>query len=189
MLMNRKAIISLIVGFVVCLLLIVFVFLKTNERDILETNIGNSEFVSLEEFLGFAESRKAFRMKIYYMSFYADAAQPYTEEMLLSGSSCSGPNLTVCVGPFTSFSYTSHLVKTFSNFTMQKTDKMVFDIRYCCVVYVEPDRCIRFSIARSSFDAICINGQSYSASPEIIEALLKFLPVINYEDANKFIEQ
>jgi len=184
-----KTILSLIIGFSVCLVLIAFVFVlyKPNEEDIPETKINKMELVSLKEFLEIVEVKKTFRTKVYYITFYADASEPYSEESLISEP--SGPFLKVCAGEFPSVLYASHLAKTFNNFTMQKKYALPFDFRYCCIAYTGVDKCIRFSIARSSFDTIWINGQPYAASPEIIDALLKLLPVIDYEEAKKFIEK
>lgn len=123
-------------------------------------------------------------------TFYIPFSSEVTDTLLTESDVLDVPLLKLTFIGSGSY-YQNHIGDVLSKFSFieQQSPPTYKDFRYICLMKSASNKYIRFSVSKSSFETIFINGEPYEASPELIDAFLKLLPTRDYEVAIKYIQE
>ena len=132
----------------------------------------------IESFLKKSAENKITRLEVYYMELGSSTRIAVTESSLRSRYeykvTAVDPNLVEVAEALREFKY-EDIYPDISNF------------RWGCVFYDNDEEVLRLFFP--SFPMVAVNGVGYKASPELVRALMQFLPVKAYKEMNEFIEK
>jgi hypothetical protein len=139
--------------------------------------------LSMEQFLKIVKNGEPIDMQIFYVPFSSDASGALTEEHVFQGY------LLNLIVKSHGRAYHPYFESFLHKISIPKEDIPSYnDFRYCCLIKSKSNKYIRFSISRPNLNILFVNGRPYEASFEIVEAFLKLLPAIDYEQAIKYTQ-
>jgi hypothetical protein len=162
-----------------CFLFNRYTLTEKRKRHIPLENSANQ--LSMEEFLEIVKNREPIDMQIFYVPFSSDASGVLTEEHVFQGY------LLNLIVKGHRRAYHPYFESFLHKLSIPEEDiPSDNDFRYCCLIKSKSNKYIRFSISRPNLNILFVNGHPYEASLEIVEAFLKLLPAIDYEQAIKY---
>ena len=179
--MKNRIVIGLIV-----IVIIAIGFSWTRKKNVSEMAFKPENELGLKQFLDNIEQQQMFHAQIYHLPFSTKSDDGNTPEGLLVEMALK-KNTIDCYSGF----FPAYIGDSLNNFSpiKQRSLPAYYHFRYCCMMKSLSNKYIRFSIALPCIDTIFINGQPYEASPEIVDAFLKLLPAVDYEEAVKYIQE
>jgi len=142
--------------------------------------------LDLKQFSEIMKKKHWLQTEIFYIPFSTEV----TDTLLTEGHILHIPSVKLTfMGSRICFQRHIGDVLSNSSFSEQQSPPQYKDFRYCCLMESASNKYIRFSISKTNFETIFINGEPYEASPELIDAFLKLLPVREYEKAAKYIQE
>jgi hypothetical protein len=138
----------------------------------------NTSRRQVEYFLKKANEKHITQLEVYYMELGIESPIALLENAIRSGYEYKvivrDPNL-------------AEVTRALREFKYEDIHFDISDFRWGCVFYDNNEEVLRLFF--QGFSTVVVNGVGYTATPELVRALMQFLPVKAYKEMNEFIEE